>query len=211
VAQDTDAKNAMQLALYRLLDEEVDLLRGKRLDKDTFNTLLTGGDPIRDMLQWLDQGDVYKASRGENEWTAFVEVCKSQLAFNPQHEGVLAGATKLAAQKGPWRAVWERFCEAPKRYPNIPDQLRKCNMPEAGLFSDVESHGGWPQWNIQEEKAIQRELLAFSDLPAHEARQRLLKLEEHRDFPASLQNVKKFAATFLEEVAGRAAQPLTVA
>ena len=51
VAQDNDAKNAMQLALYRLLDEDVSLLKGKRLDKDYFNTLLTGGDPIRDLLQ----------------------------------------------------------------------------------------------------------------------------------------------------------------
>ena len=120
VAQDNEAKSAMQLALNRLLDEEVDLLKGKRLDKDYFNTLLTGGDPIRDLLQWLDREDVFQASRDENEWQAFVEVCKSQLAFNPRNEGVLAGATRLANHKGPWLAVWERFCEAPMRYPNIP-------------------------------------------------------------------------------------------
>jgi len=44
VAQDTDTKNAMQLALYCLLDEDIGLLKGKRLDKNYFNTLLTGGD-----------------------------------------------------------------------------------------------------------------------------------------------------------------------
>ncbi len=71
VAQDNDAKNAMQLALYRLLDEEVDLLKGKRLDKDYFNTLLTGGDPVRDLLQWLDQGETFQMTHGENEWRAF--------------------------------------------------------------------------------------------------------------------------------------------
>lgn len=59
VAQDNETKNAMQFALYRLLDEDLDLLKGKRLDKDYFNTLLTGGDPIRDLLQWLDQGDAF--------------------------------------------------------------------------------------------------------------------------------------------------------
>lgn len=83
VAQDADTKNAMQLALYRLLDEEAELLKGKRLDKDYFNTLLTGGDPVRDVLQWLDQGDTFQRTRGENEWKAFVEVCKSQFVFNP--------------------------------------------------------------------------------------------------------------------------------
>jgi len=112
-AMDNDAKNAMQLALYRLMDEDISLLEGKRLDKNYFNTLLTGGDPIRDLLQWLDNGDAFRAGRGENEWTAFVEICKSQLGFNPREEGVLSGAEKLAIHEGPWKAVWERFCEAP--------------------------------------------------------------------------------------------------
>ncbi len=77
VAQDNNSKHAMQLALYRLLDEDLDLLKGKRLDKDYFNTLLTGGDPIRDLRQWLDQGEAFKTGRDENAWTGFVEVCKS--------------------------------------------------------------------------------------------------------------------------------------
>ena len=50
----------MQLALYRLLDEDLDLLENRHLDKDYFNTLLTGGDPVRDLLQWIDQGDGFK-------------------------------------------------------------------------------------------------------------------------------------------------------
>ena len=99
MAQDNGAKNAMQLALYLLLDKEVELLKGKRLDKDYFNTLLTGGDPMRDLLQWLDQDNVFVNVRGENEWEAFLEVCKSQLAFNPQNEGVLAGAAKLGRSR----------------------------------------------------------------------------------------------------------------
>ena len=45
----------MQLALYRLLDEDIELLKGKRLDKDYFNTLLTDVDPVRDLLQWLSR------------------------------------------------------------------------------------------------------------------------------------------------------------
>jgi hypothetical protein len=177
VAQDSDAKSAMQLALYRLLDEEVELLKGKRLDKDYFNTLLTGGDPVRDLLQWLDQGDAFQANRGENEWKAFVEVCKSQLAFNPQNKGVLAGAAKLAAQEGPWHAVWERFREAPKRYPNIPEQIQKCTPPEFDLFADEKTTEGWPQWNVEREKASRRDLLALSKVPAHQARNKILELE----------------------------------
>ena len=178
VAQDNDAKSAMQLALYRLLDEELELLKGKRLDKDYFNTLLTGGDPVRDLLQWLDLGDAFQTTRGANEWKAFVEVCKSQMAFNPQSDGVLAGASKLANREGPWHAVWERFSEAPRRYPNIPGRILQCKPPIFDLFVTADTAGGWPQWNDEQEKALQRDLLALSNLPAHEARKRIADIEK---------------------------------
>ena len=180
VAQDNDAKNAMQLALYRLLDEELELLKGKRLDKDYFNTLLTGGDPVRDLLQWLDQGDAFQTTRGANEWKAFVEVTKSQLAFNPQADGVLAGASKLAMREGPWHSVWDRYSEAPKRYPNIPSRIRQCKPPDLGIFDNpVEKFSGWPQWNEEEEKSLQHDLLSLNNLPAHEARKRVIELENN--------------------------------
>lgn len=178
VAQDNDAKNAMQLALYRLLNEDVSLLKGKRLDKDYFNTLLTGGDPIRDLLQWLDQGDTFHASRGENEWKAFIEVCKSQMAFNPQNEGVLAGSAKLANHEGPWHAVWERYREAPKRYPNIPAQIRKCQPPVFDWFVDENKASGWPQWNDEQEKSLHHDLMALANVPTHEAIAALMELEK---------------------------------
>ncbi len=188
VAQDNEAKNAMQLALYRLLDEDVSLLRGKRLDKDYFNTLLTGGDPIRDLLQWLDQEDEFRAGRGENQWRAFVEVCKSQLAFNPEDEGALAGAANLANHEGPWSAVWERYCEAPKRYLNIPAQIRKCYPPSEFLFWHMggDSFDGWPQWNDNQEKILRGDLMALANVPAHEARAKIEELEKQHGRRRSL-------------------------
>ena len=185
VAQDNDARNAMQLALNRLLDEDVALLKGKRLDKDYFNTLLTG-DPIRDLLQWLDQGDAFQARRGENEWKAFVEVCKSQLAFDPRNEGVLAGSDRLANHEGPWHAVWERYCEAPQHYLNIPTQIRKCAMPTVDLASDERTHGGWPQWNDDQEKNLHNDLIALAKVPSHEARAKIKDLEKQHGHRRSL-------------------------
>lgn len=179
VAQDAETKNAMQLALYRLLDEDVELLRGKRLDKDYFNTLLMGGDPVRDVLLWLDQETAFKNARNENEWKAFVEVCKSQLAFNPQQEGVLTGAAKLAHHAGPWQGVWERFCEAPKRYPNIPMQIRKCQMPLPDIFANETTFGGWPQWNESEEDTLRTNLLSLHNGIPHSVRDQLRLMEEH--------------------------------
>jgi len=179
VAQDTDSKSAMQMALYRLLDEDIALIRSKRLDKDYFNTLLTGGDPVRDLLQWLDQEAGFKSGRNENEWKAFVEVCKSHLAFNPQQEGVLAGAAKLANHVGTWQGVWERFCEAPLRYPNIPLQIRKCQMPLPDIFANETTFGGWPQWNEAEENTLRGKLAALNNSLPQTVRDQLRLMEHH--------------------------------
>jgi len=178
VAQDKASINAMQLALYRLLDEEIDLLKGKRLDKDYFNTLLMGGDPVRDLLLWLNQGDAFRTVCNKSEWLAFVEVCKSQLAFDPKNDGILAGADKLATHEGAWKAIWERYCEAPARYPNIPSRIRKCAMPSVELFSSADTHGGWPQWNEKQEEDLRKELVSLNNFAPHEARKKISGYEE---------------------------------
>jgi len=157
IAQDNNAKNAMQLALYRLLDEGISL------------------------LQWLDKGDAFRAGRGENEWVALVEVCKSQLGFNPQDDGPLFAAEKLAIHEGPWKAVWDRYCEAPNRYPNIPNQIRKCKMP-LELFANAQTHGGWPQWNERQERDLRKALCGLGNMPAHKSRVRISELDKsHRE------------------------------
>ena len=180
VAQDNESKRSMQVALHCLLDEEYELLQGRRLDKDFFNTLLTGGDPIRDVLQWIDLGDSFRAARDENEWRAFLQVCHSQLGFNPDKSGQLAAAEKLAERKGAWSPVWSRYCEAPTRYPNIPDWIRKITPPKSNIAWNMGGDGfiGWPQWNEDQENDLRKEMLKLCDLPEHEARQRILELNK---------------------------------
>lgn len=177
VAQDADTKSAIISALDCLLDVGVEKLKDKYLDQEYFNTLVTGGDPVRDFLQWLDQGDSYRKKRSENEWKAFVEICKSQMGFNPQKEGILTGAAKLASCEDPWLSIWKRFCEAPNRYPNIPLHLRQCKMPPIELFSDERTHGSWPQWNDSQENLLRKELQNLEKLPSHEARKKIIELE----------------------------------
>lgn len=176
VSPDRDSRRSLLLALPELVEQEIDLLRGKRLDATYFNTLLSGGDPTRDLLQWLNDPESFQKERSEQEWTAFVEVCRSQFAFNPG-DGALVGAAKLAEAHGPWALVWQRFSEAARRYPNIPAQIRRRPMPDFGLFGDAQHAGGWPQWNDQEEKDLRGELLKLAELPAHKAREKVAKLE----------------------------------
>jgi len=55
-------------------------------------------------------------------------------------------------------------------------------MPQTGLFSIAETHGGWPQWNDQQEAILREGLLQLKDMPTHEARDRLKDLETaHKD------------------------------
>jgi len=176
VAQDNDTKRAMQLALYRLLDQELATLRGNHLNAVFFNTIVTG-DPVRDLLLWLDQGNAFRVSRDENAWRGFVEICKSQLGFDPENDGPIKAASLLAARKGPWDNVWSRFREAPARYATLPSLIRKTSPP-MDLFEDKSS---WPQWNDQQEASLRQTLLSIAKLPPHTARERLAETElEHQ-------------------------------
>lgn len=179
VAQDQETKSAMLLSLYRLLDENVELLADRHLDKDYFNGLLTKRDHVREVLQWLDQGDAYRAQQDKNAWRAFVALCKSQLGFDPDKEGALEGGTRLAKHEGPWQAVWERFCESPRRYPKISTLLRRCQPPRDDMLWTVshEQYSGWPQWNEEQEEKLRHELLSLAGASPKESRCRILDLE----------------------------------
>lgn len=174
----SDTRAAMNTALNEVLEQEVSALEGRRLDRDFFNGLLTSGDLTRDVLTWIDQGDAYSDRIGPAAWGAFSDICASQLDLDPRTAGVLTGAEKLAGREGQWGAVWERFCEAPQRYPNIPDTFRKCQMPSFDLLSDTSTKGTWPQWNDAEEDALRQKLLALGTLTEAEARSAVKELEK---------------------------------
>ena len=182
VSMDRDTQQSLQRAMNSFLDEDLSLLQGKRLDKDYFNNLLTGGDPDRDVLQWLNQPDIFKQNHDDNSWRAFVDICKSRLLFDPQTDGTLTGYDLLARHEGPWGTVWLRFCEAPQRYPSIPAFIRNCVPPKSSirwLTTRADAFNeGWPQWNEEQENDLRKEFLSFSALPEHEARNKILDLEQ---------------------------------
>lgn len=175
VAGDNEAKTAMRLSLFRLLDKRLDLLRDKPLTKDYFNELLTSGDPIRELLLWLNDSVTFRQQYDTNAWNAFVELCKSQFRFDPSQDGELEAAIRLAERAAPWDSVWQRFAEAPHKYPRIPDQIRKTSLPTAStLFPDF---GGWPQWNEGQEDDLRSSLMALSQSTPEEAREKVLAAE----------------------------------
>jgi len=188
VAMDKEAKKAMRLALSSFIHEEVEMLRDKRLDKNFFNNLLSGGDPIRDILQWINSPEKFKAGLDEIQWSAFAQVFKSQLGFDPVEMGVLKAAENLAGQKGQWKNVWERFCEAPGRYPGIPEKIRRCRPPKPSLmwYAASRDFAGWPQWNDEQENNLRKALLKLNQMPDHEAGKAILNLEKSHGFRREL-------------------------
>lgn len=180
VGQDKESKESMLLALGQLMDQPMEVLRARRLDAAWFNTLLTGGDPVRDLLQWMDAPVEFRAARDDSAWAAFSRVCQTQFAFQPK-DGELAAAAKLAARTGPWALVWQRFAEAPARYPNLPAQIRRCSPPAFDMLTDASTAGGWPQWNDSRESDLRAALKTLIQQSPHEARAAVLRLErEHR-------------------------------
>jgi hypothetical protein len=177
VAGDAETKAALQISLNRLLDADTEILRGKRLDKDFFNQLVTSGDPVRDILDWLSNPETFKASQAENIWKAFVSNCKSHFKFDPSSASPIDAAKQLAQHTGPWEVVWKRFCESPQTYSGVPDYIRKCKVPE-DMFSTVAITGAYPQWNESEEELLRKELHNLQNMPARDAQKRLLELEK---------------------------------
>ena len=176
VSNDRESKASMLLALPQVMDEPLSVLREKRLDATYFNTLLTGGDPVRDLLQWVDGAEAFREARNAQEWAAFESVCRSTFAFQPK-DGALAAAAKLAQRTGAWDPIWQRFCEAPKRYPRIPDLIRRASAPNFDLLADASTAGGWPQWNEAQENALRSDLSSLITLPPHKAREKIAGLE----------------------------------
>ncbi len=175
VAEDADTGEALLLALDRLLDERVDRLVNQVLDADYFNQLVNP-DPPSILLGWLDDPVRYRGRTGEVRWAAFVHQCKADYRFDPNVDGEVTAARKLGARLGAWANVWNRFAEAPERYPGIEEQLRKAR-PEELI---VENLDVWPQDNEMAEDQLRNRLRDFEALTPEGARNEARALDaEH--------------------------------
>ena len=171
LARDAATRGAMFRALAELATTPVSRLQGKRLEAEDFDRLLAV-DPVRDLLRWLNEPELLQSEWSGARWSAFQDRCKADFRFDPEKDGELVAAQRLAGRKHDWTKVWERFEESPRLYPGVPELLRK-SMPE-DLFVEASF---WPQINAEEEQALRKELLALEkEMPA-KARSRVLELE----------------------------------
>lgn len=174
LAKDQATVDALLRALREVLITPVTQLAGRRLQADDFDRLLTG-DVIRDLLRWMGDPEGTRARLGANGWAAFCSRCREERSFDPESEADVTAGERLAAGEGPWKAVWERFVEAPAGYGDIAGLLRR-SKPVVGALPFQRER--WPDLNEEDENVVRKVLGGLPKLGHVKACETVLRLEE---------------------------------
>lgn len=176
VSADAATRAALARAIIRVLNEPVSALASQApLAAADLDALLVP-DPERDLLLWLDDPEAHERAVDPAARAAFRGLCLSRYGFDPESDGELEGARRLAEGRGVWKTVWSRYAEAPKRYPNLPTLLDRAGPSESlTLFEPASPYR--PRDNRAEEDRLREDLLALADVPATRAREKLRALE----------------------------------
>lgn len=175
-----ETAEALLLALAALLQDDSAQFAGKKLDAVFLNRWLAGGDPIREILLWLNDEAAFRATRDASTWQAFSKICKSDYGFDPEADGSLSACALLAGRKGGWLKIWRRYAESWRAYPRIAANIHKCSPPADSLnwYLCDEANTGWPQWNENQEKSLARDLDGLAQQGTERARARILELDK---------------------------------
>ncbi|TAG35264.1 MAG: BREX-1 system phosphatase PglZ type B [Polaromonas sp.] len=180
IAQD----NATQEALKRvveagfLLDQTEQELEGKLINAAWLD-LLIAKNPIRDVLAWLDDPAGTQSQWAGARWTVFSNRCNKDFGFNPQTDGVLTAAEKLAERRGAWLPVWELYRESFTSFKAVSSLLAKLQPPQPkGLFDSLDQLAGYPRANEEAEAALRYTLSACAAMPPELARSKVLEADK---------------------------------
>jgi hypothetical protein len=176
VSRDNATLDAIKTALIKLAETDIQDLAGHRLEASDFHALLSP-DPVRGILAWINDPKAVQAKMSTEQWDAFCHSCQDKFKFHPAKDGPLRAAELMGGRQENWQQVWDRFREAPKRYPNLPAWLRKAKPQDDDLFLK-ESDDVWPQSNEVHEAALRNAFKACDGKPAQWAIERVRELEK---------------------------------
>ena len=159
VAQDARTLEALHRSLPLLAQTPLDGLYDRRLDAEDFDRLAIS-DPIRDVLRWMGAGDAFRTSEGHARWRSFCSVCIAEFKFDPDKKAPSDGAAAIVEGTGKWDAVWQRFKEAPKLYPDVAKLLRENITSLLHRGSERDGSG-----NSEAEQQLRTGLRAAADAP----------------------------------------------
>jgi hypothetical protein len=176
IAMDIRTREAILRALPLMASQPLDLFRGRRLEAEDFDRLAVA-DPIRDILTWMSDPDLFRQSCDLPRWDSFRNVCLRQFGFDPEDKGPATVGDVLLHDGGKWDGIWKRFREAPRLYPGLTNLLR--DVSPGDLLADRSRR---PSVNADLETELRRELESIALKPHSEACNGILKLEkEHRE------------------------------
>ncbi len=176
VSRDAATRRSIDASLTVLAETLISQLKGRRLEAEDFDRLVVGDHP-RELLTWMNSPtDVQQRFQESGKWHAFQNRCRSDFKFDPEADGeTSAGESFGLRDSDAWSALWQRFCESPGLYPNIPDLLVRSKPSGGKLLFDKES---WPDENDVAEVELQKAMETLQGRPATESRAILRKLEK---------------------------------
>jgi len=180
VAQDSATQEALKrvLAAGMLLDRQVEDLQGKQINAAWLDALLAP-NPTRDVLAWLNDPTATQSKWAGARWAIFSSRCVKDFGFNPETDGALTAAEKLAEHQGPWANVWELYSESFTSFKAIADLLGQLQPPPPkGLFDAPDQLAGYPRASESAESALRYALSACTSMSVEPARTKVLDLDK---------------------------------
>ncbi|UUZ66620.1 BREX-1 system phosphatase PglZ type B (plasmid) [Polaromonas sp. P1-6] len=166
------------LAAGMLLDRQVEDLQDKQINAAWLDALLVP-NPTRDILAWLNDPTAMQSKWSGARWAIFTSRCIKDFGFNPETDGALTAAEKLAEHQGSWSAVWELYCESFTSFKSIADLLAKLQPPPPkGLFDAPDQLAGYPRANEEGEAALRYALSACATMSSALARAKVLDADK---------------------------------
>jgi len=177
VAKDNATKDALKKTLPSIFQDRRVFANKTNIDADYLNNQLFP-DIIPTILKWMCKGDAFYQTMEADKKEVFINLCKSQYEFEPDHKNIKAIAEKLGSQKNSWRYVWQMYASAPHKYPEIEDLLRLAKPADLGIGVFALPDESWPQINEQQEEALAQALIKAAKQDATKALATLQALEK---------------------------------
>ena len=177
VAKDNATKDALKKTLPSIFQDREVLANKSIIDADYLNNQLFP-DIIPSILKWMCKGDPFLKAMDAGKQEVFINLCKSQYEFEPDHKNIKAIAEKLGAQKNSWKYVWQLYATAPHKYPEIEALLRLAKPADLGSGMFALPEESWPQVNEQKEEVLEQALTKVAKQDAAKALTSLRELEK---------------------------------
>lgn len=180
VAQDHATQEALKRIVESglLLDRTVEELQGKPINAVWLDSLLAP-NPTRDVLAWLNDPVLMQSQWAGARWSIFSIRCVKDFGFNPQTDGALAAAEKLAEHQDAWLPVWELYRESFTSFNAVAGLLSKLQPPQPkDMFDAPDQLAGYPRANEEAEAALRYGLSACAAMSPEQARSKVLEADK---------------------------------